>query len=317
MALNFVAVDFETANFFRGSPCAVGLTVVRDGAVVDSHERLIHQTDFHHFNIAIHGITPEQVADAEPFPAVWAWMLEVIDGVPLVAHNAAFDTGVIRDSLSADGQPWTPLTYACTLVMGRRTYDLASYRLPFVAAAAGVPLDEGAHHKAIHDADAAARIMVDIAQRHEVDDLGALANALHLQLGHINADAWSGCRGERGPSRAGFTGSVKDITINTHADPDNPLYGMGVTFTGSLGSMTRALAWAKVAECGGMPLDGVTKKTNLLVFGHQDASRLAPGQEASSKFTKAEALRAKGADIEIIGEDDFLALLQEASIPVN
>lgn len=317
MALNFVAVDFETANLFRGSPCAVGLTVVCDGAVVGSHERLIHQTDFHHFNIAIHGITPEQVTDADPFPAVWEWMLEVIDGAPLVAHNAAFDTGVIRDALSANGLPWTTLTYACTLVMGRRTYDLTSYRLPFVAQAAGVPLAAGGHHKALHDADAAARIMVDIAQRHDVDDLGELAKTMYLQLGHINADAWSGCRGESGLSRAGFTGSVKDITINADADPENPLYGMGVTFTGTLGSMTRALAWAKVAECGGMPLDGVTKKTNLLVFGHQDASRLAPGQATSAKFTKAEALKAKGADIEIIGEDDFLALLQEASISVN
>lgn len=33
MPLNFVAVDFETANFDRGSVCAVGLTRVADGVV--------------------------------------------------------------------------------------------------------------------------------------------------------------------------------------------------------------------------------------------------------------------------------------------
>jgi len=89
---------------------------------------------------------------------------------------------------------------------------------------------------------------------------------------------------------------------------------MGVTFTGALGSMTRALAWQKVADCGGMPLDGVIKKTNLLVFGHQDARMLAPGASLSSKFQKAITLKGKGQDIEIIGEDDFLTMLQEAGI---
>ncbi|HET8877955.1 MAG TPA: exonuclease, partial [Arthrobacter sp.] len=35
MALDFTAIDFETANGFRGSPCAVGLTKVRGGVVVE------------------------------------------------------------------------------------------------------------------------------------------------------------------------------------------------------------------------------------------------------------------------------------------
>ena len=34
MGLNYCAIDFETANWFRGSPCAVGLVKVVDGAVV-------------------------------------------------------------------------------------------------------------------------------------------------------------------------------------------------------------------------------------------------------------------------------------------
>ena len=35
MSIDFVALDFETANRFRGSPCAIGLAVVRDGKIVD------------------------------------------------------------------------------------------------------------------------------------------------------------------------------------------------------------------------------------------------------------------------------------------
>ena len=33
MGLDFTAIDFETANGFRGSPCAVGLTKVRGGRI--------------------------------------------------------------------------------------------------------------------------------------------------------------------------------------------------------------------------------------------------------------------------------------------
>ena len=41
---------------------------------------------------------------------------------------------------------------------------------------------------------------------------------------------------------------------------------------------------------------------------------LAPGASLSSKFQKAITLKDKGQDIEIIGEDDFLTMLQEAGI---
>ena len=35
MALDFTAIDFETANSYRGSPCSVGMVKVRDGRIVD------------------------------------------------------------------------------------------------------------------------------------------------------------------------------------------------------------------------------------------------------------------------------------------
>lgn len=314
MPLDYVAIDFETANTFRGSPCAVGLVQVRDGQIVERSSTYIYQDYFDPFCVMIHGITEEDVKDAPLFEEAWPQIKAQIGDYPVVAHNAAFDTGVIRDALNDAELAWPDFTYACTLVMGRRTYDLPSYRLPFVAEAAGIPFDPDSHHKAESDAEAAARIMLDIAARHGVSDLPTLAETLGIRLGFINAEDWQGCTVRARPARAGFRLTTGDITINPDADPDNPFYGMGVTFTGALSSMTRALAWQRVAECGGMPLDNVTKKTNLLVFGHQDASKLAPNATMSSKFQKALTLKAQGTDIEIIGEDDFQALLQEAAV---
>ncbi len=41
MTLDFVALDFETANSYGGSPCAVGLTRVRGGRVAQQTHLLM------------------------------------------------------------------------------------------------------------------------------------------------------------------------------------------------------------------------------------------------------------------------------------
>jgi DNA polymerase-3 subunit epsilon len=41
VSLDFTAIDFETANPYRGSPCPVGLVKVRDGQIVDQAGTLI------------------------------------------------------------------------------------------------------------------------------------------------------------------------------------------------------------------------------------------------------------------------------------
>ena len=64
------------------------------------------------------------------------------------------------------------LSYGCTLLMSRKTYNLDSYRLNAVAYAIGH--EEFAHHDALADADACARIALDMANRHEVDSLDQL-----------------------------------------------------------------------------------------------------------------------------------------------
>jgi len=81
MPLSYCAIDFETANWFRGSPCAVGLVRVVDGAVVDARRYLMRPPegcdDFDDFNVMLHGITPEMVRDeprfAERLPEIVAF----------------------------------------------------------------------------------------------------------------------------------------------------------------------------------------------------------------------------------------------------
>ena len=68
--MKLVAVDFETANEKRASPCAAGLAWIENNRVVDVEEHLIRPPGmrFRGFNISIHGIRPEDVEDAPEFP---------------------------------------------------------------------------------------------------------------------------------------------------------------------------------------------------------------------------------------------------------
>lgn len=56
--MDFIAIDFETANSSRSSACALGLVEVKDGVITAEHSWLIDpQQRFDGMNISIHGIT--------------------------------------------------------------------------------------------------------------------------------------------------------------------------------------------------------------------------------------------------------------------
>lgn len=184
MGLNFTAIDFETANGSPASPCAVGLVKVTDGKIVDTYQTLI-QPPYPHdwfepFNIKVHGIKPEDVAEAPSWEQALAEMLSFIDNDVLVAHNAGFDMGVLLASIETIDAEVPDLKYGCSLIMARKTYNLESYRLNQVAYAVGH--EEFDHHDALADSDACARIVIHMATRHEVDDLEQLAKATNHTL---------------------------------------------------------------------------------------------------------------------------------------
>jgi len=311
VALSFVALDFETANAFRGSPCAVGLARVLDGEVVETARWLMRppagEDDFDDFNVSLHGITKAMVRGEPRFAARLPQILEFIGDLPVVAHNAAFDTGCLRDACDASEVAWPTLQYACSLVFARATYDLLSYSLPWAAEAAGFPLDN--HHQPEADAVASARIMLDIAARRGADDWPALLRDIHAVFGRVSPEGWTGSHGLWSGDRALLP------SPNPDADPEHPFYGREMVFTGALSAMTRTQAWNLVAECGATPAAGVTKRTSILVVGFQDARKLRPGATLSAKAQKAADLRTKGQAIEVMPEDDFFQSLGEALGP--
>ena len=187
MALNFTAIDFETANSSAASACSVGLVKVHGGIVVDRVAWFIRPlAGFDHFterNTRIHGIRAPDVADAKFWSEQLADLVAFADNDFLVAHNAGFDMGVISAGCRASLVDIPDFRYLCSLQVARKTYNLDSYRLPVAAMAAG--FEDFAHHDALADSEACAAIMVHAARRHGAESIEELARITGSRLGAI------------------------------------------------------------------------------------------------------------------------------------
>lgn len=184
MPLDFTAIDFETANSSPASACSVGLVRVRGGEVVATAGWLIRppagHDAFQEWNVRIHGIRAEQVAEAPGWSEQLDRLCAFAGADVLVAHNAGFDMNVLRRASEATGDALPPYRALCSLHVARRVYDLESYRLPVAASAAGFA--EFSHHDALADARACAQIVVDAARRSQADSVDALAEKLGVRI---------------------------------------------------------------------------------------------------------------------------------------
>lgn len=195
MGLEFVAVDVETANAFRGSVCQIGLVRVRGGCIVGEWESLLQPPAGHGWvdygRGQIHGLTTRLLSTQPMFDAVWPQVLRRLEGQVLVAHNAAFDVTALREASEAGGFGTPEFDYVCSLVLARRHLDLPANTLDAVAAACGVHLDR--HHDALADARAAAEITLALAARVGAGTLVDLLTASGVSLGSTSVERQQTC----------------------------------------------------------------------------------------------------------------------------
>lgn len=95
---DFAAIDFETANNERSSVCSVGVVIYRGGMKVDEFYSLIKPEPeyYNYWCTQVHGLSSEDTDDAPIFPDVWKQIEPKIAGLPLIAHNKAFDESCLK-----------------------------------------------------------------------------------------------------------------------------------------------------------------------------------------------------------------------------
>lgn len=184
--MNFVAVDFETANSRPSSACALGIAVVKDGEMVENRSWLIRPKHnyFSRFNTRIHGISQEDVASEPTFGELWDLFRPLLEGQLIIAHNAAFDLGVLKGTLDSHGIEYPRLDYMCTVRIARKSWPaLDSHRLNHIAEHLGI---EFRHHRADEDALVCAEIAREACRLAKANCLRGLAKQLGVATGKLH-----------------------------------------------------------------------------------------------------------------------------------
>lgn len=163
---DFIAIDFETANYCRSSVCSVGIVTVQEGEITDQLYELIHPSPNYYLPActSIHGLTAMDTDEAPYFPEVWEKITARLPiGLPFVAHNSAFDQSCLKAVFHKYKMNY-PLEYRffCTYQAARRYFgkQLPNHQLHTVSAQCGYDLRD--HHHALADAIACAHIALNI-----------------------------------------------------------------------------------------------------------------------------------------------------------
>lgn len=304
--MNFIAIDFETANEKRASACSLGMTIVKNGQVVDELYYLIKPKElrFSPMNTWIHGLRAHDVKNAKEFDALWPELEPYFRNNFVIAHNASFDMSVLRATLDAYNLPYPSFDYGCTMLLAKNFFPmLENAKLNTVNHYLGLEFN---HHHAGADAFACANILLKVK-----DELNSLTiHDVFDQVGIKHGKVYD--KGYQAPKKGHLT-----LTSNRQFQrTTSPLFNSQtdffnhktVVFTGPLQSLSRTEAIALIGQLGGTVGSSVTKKTNIIVTGIKNIYELSP-DEMSTKLKKAIQLVYHGQEILFLNEDEFLKIL--------
>ncbi len=184
--MDFLAIDFETANEQNISACEIGIAVVRYYKIIETKSWLIQppQNRFNSYNTYLHGIGEEDVKDAPAFHEIWCNLLPYFEEQLIIAHNAEFDLQVLRSLLLYYNIPFRPIDYMCSIKVAKKVWcnDMQRFGLSHMSKFLGLELE---HHRAESDAHACAEIASRGFREFQVSIREEIEPKLNLVLGSI------------------------------------------------------------------------------------------------------------------------------------
>jgi DNA polymerase-3 subunit epsilon len=212
-----------------------------------------------------------------------AQLIDFIGDLDLVAYNAPFDMGFLRNAAYKHNLEIRNKSH-CALVAARKAWpSLKSYKLTELAKLNGRPVE--GHHRALQDAE-----FTIIVYTAAASTLGA-SNWARLQEGPVSK-------------------SYPEKIVKTEGDPSGPLKGEIIVFTADFELCTIKLAGSIAANLGCDLHPNVTKKTTILVVGNKVSYRtVKSGNTKTGKHIKALENIAKGQAIRILSESEFRDLV--------
>jgi DNA polymerase-3 subunit epsilon len=157
-AVDYFVVDVETANQSRHSICQIGIAAFADGKMVDGWESLVDpEEDFSWFNISIHGIGPEMVAQSPSWSQLCSKVNAMLAGAAVASHTS-FDRCALTGACERAGIPAVPYAkWIDTCWLSRCAWpDLPNHKLPTLARTFRIDYKA---HDALEDARVAGEVL--------------------------------------------------------------------------------------------------------------------------------------------------------------
>lgn len=288
---NYTVIDIETTGLDTeyDEIIEIGALRVRNNEIVDKFNVLIKpKYEIDDYISELTGITNEMLKNAPSIDDIMSEFLDFIGNDILVGHNVNFDINFLYDNSINILNKAICNDYIDIMRIARsllkelkhhRLLDLVNY----------YKIEVQGIHRALLDCNLTKQLL-DKLQINIVEKFESIENYIKNYKNRINFKA----------------SDVK--TENTQFDTENPFYNKVCVFTGTLEKMVRKDAMQIVVDLGGLCSDNVNKDTNYLILGNNDYCSLIKDGK-SNKQKKAESLKLKNYDIEIISENTFYDMI--------
>lgn len=250
--VEYVTIDFETANSHPTSACSVGIVGSKKGEVVFEKYYLINpEEEFASQNILIHGIYPEDVKNEKTFPMLWEEIRPLLDGNIVFAHAANFDITVLKSLLQKYNLPFPKIRIGCTLRLSRIAFNdsLTSFKLSNISNYLEVSHN---HHNAISDALICYYIIERCKRMYQVYDCVDLFEEVGLCFGYLDESKYRSCYSK-------FSKEQKNVPVTKNLD------GYIIAFTGKPSTMTKGEFVKKICTNGALYSREITRVINTFV----------------------------------------------------
>ena len=275
---NFTALDFETMTAERTSACAIGLVRCEKGVILQKVFSLVRPIpdEREKTNTFVHGITPQQTANAPTWAELYPTIAHLIEGQTIVCHNADFDIDVLLRTSDYFGITPRPANVIDTAALTHASLEAA-------CAILGITL--GNHHDPLEDATACARVMlkilgIDITEHHYV----SLNKQSRMQ-------------------RNVASETLKPLCDDEIQNKETPFYCKKVVITGVFQQFPMREELASLLRQYGADINtSVSAKTNIVIVGQGCGP---------AKMQKIEKLNSEGHDIRIIREPELIDIINQ------
>jgi DNA polymerase-3 subunit epsilon len=277
----FIAIDVETANRNAHSICQIGLAMAPTNGSIRTAGFLVNPEErFEAFNTQLHGISAKTVTRAHSFEAIMQILRPFLERHTLIQHSN-FDKRAFDAACQINEMPPVQSNWLDSVIIARTAWPELKGNGGHGLASLKTHLSlEFDHHDAEEDARAAAEIVLR-AETRSGEQFLALAK----------------------------TAKQKSQRSSVEVNKKGPLYGHVACFSGQL-SLNRTDATKLAASAGILVKVSMSQKVTMAIVGEQDLTN--PGGR-SKKHQRAKELLIAGADIRIIGEREFLALVRKVN----